>query len=207
MMAALVAGVPMPSSFTASRACSSAISPAAGLHGRQQRGFGIERSGHGLLLGQSESWKPEPCPLRQIRPYPRRFPARHPPGPLSGQRCRASRADHGRTLRAEVHPLQTALHEQHFLLAVGRERLQHTSGYQRIDGLLRLGKPFGCDAGRDEGMVVRHFPVVHAAGVETRKVKDSGTCGESGHGHNPFPADRAHRPSRRAGCSGFPVLG
>ena len=29
--------------------------PAAGLHGRQQRGFGIERSGHGLLLGQSES--------------------------------------------------------------------------------------------------------------------------------------------------------
>ena len=23
-------------------------------------------------------------------------------------------------------------------------------------------------------------------GVETRKVKDSGTCGESGHGHNPF---------------------
>ena len=38
-----------------------------------------------------------------------------------------------------------------FLLAAGRERLQHTSGYQRIDGLLRLGKPFGCDAGRDEG--------------------------------------------------------
>ena len=27
--------------------------PAAGFHGRQQRGFGIERSGHGLLLGQS----------------------------------------------------------------------------------------------------------------------------------------------------------
>ena len=29
--------------------------PAAGLHCCQQRGFGIERSGHGLLLGQSES--------------------------------------------------------------------------------------------------------------------------------------------------------
>ena len=35
-------------------------------------------------------------------------------------------------------------------------------------------------------MVVRHFAVVHATGVETRKVKDSGTCGESGHGQDSF---------------------
>ena len=34
--------------------------------------------------------------------------------------------------------------------------------------------------------MVRHFTVVHATGVETRKVKDSGTCGEFGHGHYPF---------------------
>ena len=33
--------------------------------------------------------KPVPCPLRQIRPYPRRFPARRPACPLSCRRCRA----------------------------------------------------------------------------------------------------------------------
>ena len=34
--------------------------------------------------------------------------------------------------------------------------------------------------------MVRHFAVVHATGVEMRKVKDSGTCGESGHGQDSF---------------------
>ena len=34
---------------------------------------------------------------------------------------------------------------------------QSLTGYQRIDGLFRLGKPFGSDAGRDEGLSLIHI--------------------------------------------------
>ena len=90
------------------------------------------------------------------------FPAEHPAPAWTGDRG---------TLRAESHVPDTALHPQCLLPAGWRERFQHPSGYQRIDGGFRFGKSLRCDTGRDQRVMVGHFRVVHAAGVQGGKVE------------------------------------
>ena len=143
----------------------------AGLHGRKQRGFGIERLGHGLLLHQSVARYRDSVPYGKdgfpvVQPFLVLllvlFPAEHPAPAWTGDRG---------TLRAESHVPDTALHPQCLLPAGWRERFQHPSGYQRIDGGFRFGKSLRCDTGRDQRVMVGHFRVVHAAGVQGGKVE------------------------------------
>ena len=165
----------------------------AGLHGRQQRGFGVERLGHGLFLHQPVARYRDLVPFGEngmavVQPVPVLLlvllPAEDPAPAGTGD---------GGALRAESHLPDTAFHEQQFLLAAGRERFQHPSGDQGIDGGLRFGKPFGGDAGRDQGVVVGHFRVVHAAGVQGGEVDCLPVFPEFRHGGNLFQQSRDMR--------------
>ena len=180
----------------------------AGFHGRQQRGFGVERFGHGLLLHQSVARYQDSVPFGKdgfpvVLPFLVLllvlFPAEDP--------APAGTGDNG-TFRAENHVPDAAFHEQQFLLAAGRECFQHPPGNQGIDGGLHLGKPFGGDAGRDQGMVVGHFRVVHAAGIQCAEVECLSVFPKFRHGRNLFqPFRDVHHDILRDMAASRPRIG
>ena len=93
----------------------------------------------------------------------------------------------------EIHPLAGAFHGQRLFLAGWGKGFQHPAGYQGIDGRFRLGQFLRHDTRDNQGMMVGHFRVVHASGIQAGKVKSVPVFPELGHSHDFLQQDRNMR--------------
>ena len=89
----------------------------------------------------------------------------------------------GRT-GTEIHILTGTFHDQQFFFTRRGKGFQHPAGNQGIDGQFRFGQFLRCDARDNQGMMVGHFRVVHASGVQAGKVKGAAVFLEIRHGRD-----------------------